>query len=253
MYDTREVAGMVKVAICDDDESVTRDLEEILEKYAQEHAIHIDIGIFFDGQELIHYMDKNQERYDILFLDIEMKKMNGLDTAMHIREIDRKMTLIYVTSHESYALEAYEVHPFHFLVKPLNKEAVQKCFEQAYTSIAPEERFFEYKFNKVVYQLPIKNIMYFKSKRRTIEIHMLDDVVKIYYGKLDETQKILDKSNNEFWRIHQSFLVNADYVYRKAYDYVELINGKLLSISPDCKKELNRQYVQHVMDKGKEK
>ena len=253
MYDTREVEGMVKVAICDDDESVNQNMENILEEYAHEHEIKLEFGMFYNGEHFAQYMNKNGERFDIIFLDIEMKGINGIETARRIREIDKKTLIIYVTSHENYALEAYEVHPFHFLVKPLNKEAVQKCFEQAYTFIAPEERFFEYKFNKVVYQLPIKNIMYFKSKRRTIEIHMINDVVKIYYGKLDETQKILGKSDNEFWRIHQSFLVNADYVYRKAYDYVELINGKILSISPDCKKELNRQYVQHVMDKGKEK
>lgn len=244
---------MIKVAICDDEERITQEMERILEASAHEYGIQLESGVFYDGEQLIQYMDKNDEQFDIFFLDIEMQGMNGIETAARIRERDRKGLIIYVTSHESYALEAYQVHPFHFLVKPLQEEEVRQCFEQAYAFIAPEERYFEYKFNKVVFQLPIKDIMYFKSSRRTIEIHMFDDTVKKYYGKLDGTQKILDKSNSEFWRIHQSILVNADYVYRKAYDHVELVNGKLLSISPDCKKELNRQYVQHVMDKGKDK
>ncbi len=253
MYDEREVNDMIKVAICDDEDSIIQEMERIIETSAHEYGIQIESEVFYDGEQLIRYMNRNEEQFDLFFLDIEMKGMNGIETAIHIREHDRKGLIVYVTSHESYALEAYQVHPFDFLVKPLQEEKVRRCFEQAYTFLVPEERYFEYKFNKVVFQLPIKNIMYFKSSRRTIEIHMFDDTVKKYYGKLDETQKMLDKSNSEFWRIHQSILVNADYVYRKAYDYVELINGKLLSISPDCKKELNRQYVQRIMDKEKDK
>ncbi len=246
MYDTREVEGMVKVAICDDDESVTRDLEEMLEKYAQEHAILIDIGVFFDGQELIHYMDKNQERYDILFLDIEMKKMNGLDTAMHIREIDRKMTLIYVTSHESYALTAYQVHPFYFLVKPINASEVTQCFAQAYSLFRQDEEYYEYMYNKCDYRVPIGKILYIMSDKRKIQLYMEDGSVLEHYGKLDAIEKKLENTRAEFWRIHKSILVNAKYIFRKSYDHVELIDGQRLSISRDREKELDIKYIRSV-------
>lgn len=252
MYDTKEVNGMVKVAICDDDEAVTREIEDILEKYARENTIHIDVGVFFDGQELIRYMDKNQETYDILFLDIEMKKMNGLDTAMRIREMDRKMTLIYVTSHESYALKAYQVHPFHFLVKPIDANEVTLCFEQAYSLFQQDEEYYEYMYNKCDYRVSIGKILYIMSNKRKIQLYMEDGSVLEHYGKLDEIERKLENTRAEFWRIHKSILVNAKYIFRKAYDHVELIDGQRLSISRDREKELDIKYIRSVAHRMEE-
>lgn len=243
---------MVKVAICDDDETVTSRMENILEGYAQEHAVHLDIGVFYNGEELIRYMEKNRETFDILFLDIEMKKMNGLDTAIRIREMDRKMILIYVTSHESYALQAYQVHPFHFLVKPIQPHEVTQCFAQAYALFHQNEDYYEYMYNKCDYRVPLGKVMYVMSNRRKIQLYMEDGSVLEHYGKLDEIEEKLERSQNEFWRIHKSILVNAKYIFRKAYDHVELLNGQCLSVSRDREKELNVKYIRSVTHRMEE-
>ena len=246
MYDTREVEGMVKVAICDDDESVIQNMENILEEYAHEHEIKLEFGMFYNGEHFAQYMNKNGDRFDIIFLDIEMKGINGIETARRIREIDKKTLIIYVTSHESYALEAYEVHPFHFLVKPLNKEAVQKCFEQAYNHISPEEQYFDFSYKKNRYREDIKNIMYFMSYKRVIQIHMQNGEVLEFYGKLDDVEMKLMKGRTDFWRIHKSILVNSLFIFRKTFSYVELTNGEQLGISKKYAKEMNTKYLQTI-------
>ena len=237
---------MVKVAICDDDETVTSRMENILEGYAQEHAVHLDIGVFYNGEELIRYMEKNRETFDILFLDIEMNGINGIETAKGIREMDKKALIVYVTSHDSYALEAYQVHPFHFLVKPLKEEAVCKCFEQAYINIAPEEQYFEFTYKKNGYRKYVHDIMYFTSSKRVIQIHMADGAILEFYGKLDDVESTLENGKADFWRIHKSILVNSLFIFKKTFSYVELTNGEQLSISKSCAKELNAKYLQTV-------
>ena len=246
MYDEREVNDMIKVAICDDEDSIIQEIERIIETSAHEYGIQIESEVFYDGKQLIRYMNRNEEQFDLFFLDIEMKGMNGIETAIHIREHDRKGLIVYVTSHESYALEAYQVHPFDFLVKPLREEKVRRCFEQAYTFLVPEDEYFEYGIRKNKYRKPIRNIMYFMSNKRMIEAHMQDGTVEEFYGKIDEIEEVLKQGKADFWRIHQSTLVNAQYIFRKTFHEVELTNGEKLGISKQRAREMNEVYVQNI-------
>lgn len=249
MHDVKEVNDMIKVAICDDEKRITQEMERILEASAREYGIQLESGVFYDGEQLIQYMDKNDEQFDIFFLDIEMQGMNGIETAARIRERDRKGLIIYVTSHESYALEAYQVHPFHFLVKPLQEEEVRQCFEQAYAFIAPEDEYFEYTIRKNTYRKPVRNIMYFMSNKRMIEAHMQDGTIEEFYGKIDEVEEELQKGKTDFWRVHKSTLVNAQYIFRKKYLEVELTNGEKLRISKQRARHMNELYIQNVRKK----
>lgn len=237
---------MIKIAICDDDELVIQQMEQILEKCAREQAMQLEFGMFYSGEELLRYMGKTQQRFDILFLDIEMGGLDGLKTAERIREIDRKMLIVYVTNHESYALKAYQVHPFHFLVKPLDEQDVRKCFCQACSYVTQEEEYFEYTYKKNSYRKPIRDIMYFMSNKRMIQIHMEDGTIEEFYGKLDDIDLRLQSVRTDFWRIHKSVLVNAKYIFRKTFYHVELTNGEKLNISKDRVRDLNALYVQNI-------
>lgn len=243
---------MIKVAICDDEEIMLREMECILEKCAREYGIQLEFGMFYDGEEIIQYMEKMQQQFDIIFLDIEMHEMNGIETAIQIRKLDRKVLIVYVTSHESYALEAYQVHPFHFLVKPLQEEEVRRCFEQAYAFIVPEDEFFEFTYRKNSYRKPIRSIMYFMSNKRMIEVHMEDGTIEEFYGKLDDVANALQNKKTDFWRIHKSVLVNAQYIFRKTFYQVELTNGEKLGISKERAREMNALYVQNIRKRMEE-
>lgn len=243
---------MIKIAICDDERRMVQEMEFILGKCAREYGIQLEFGMFYDGEQLIRYMEKTQQKFDIIFLDIEMHEMNGIETAERIREMDRKGLIIYVTSHESYALEAYQVHPFHFLVKPIEEEKVRQCFEQAYAFLAPEDEYFEYTIRKNTYRKPVRNIMYFMSNKRMIEAHMQDGTIEEFYGKIDEVEEVLQNGKTDFWRVHKSTLVNAQYIFRKTFHEVELTNGEKLGISKQRAREMNELYVQNIRKKMEE-
>ena len=88
--------------------------------------------------------------------------------------------------------------------------------------------------------------MYFESEKRMILIYLKDGIIKQYYDKLNLIQEKFQDSKADFWRIHQSILVNSKYVVKKAFDYVELANGKRLSISEDRRREINAHYVEKI-------
>lgn len=237
---------MIKIAICDDDVQTTSQIEKIMTDYANQNHLDISCDIFFDGKEMVQYIEGQKPKYDLIFLDIEMKHMNGMEAAKRIREKDKSVFLIFVTSHSDYALEAYNVHPFQFIVKPVDKETVIQYFEQVCELIGGEDEYFEYKYNKEFFRVYLKDIVCFESDRRVIRIYLNDGSYRQYYDKLSNIEKRLMNSKIDFWRVHQSALVNSRYVFRKAYDYVELQDGKIISISEGKRKELNARYIKKM-------
>lgn len=239
---------MINIAICDDKVEFSNRLEEILIEIIKEENIQADIDIFQRGDELLDKLRTDKNFYDMIFLDIEMKGMDGLETAKEIRREDEITTLIYVTSHKSYAIEAYEVQPFRFLVKPIQKETLYDCFIKAYNKIITGNFFFQYKYEKIYYKVLVSDILYFESEKRIIWIHLKDGSIRKFYDKLNNIEKQMKKEKVDFYRLHKSLLVNSRYITKKAYDYVELMNGRQLDISEERRKEINKLYVQAIED-----
>lgn len=240
---------MIKIAICDDEIHTTSQLETILYDFAEELFISIDIDVFYDGKKLIHYIEVQQPNYDLIFLDIEMPFINGIEVAQRIREINRIVMIVFISNYKNYALEAYKVHPFQFIVKPFVSQTIKRYFKQAYDVIVSEMFYYEFSSHKNCYRIIVSDIMYFQSQRRVIFIHMNSGMTYQYYDKLDCIQERLAEAKVEFWRIHRSVLVNSRYVFRKAYDHMELTNGKVLTISEDKRKEFNQRYIKAVIRK----
>lgn len=240
---------MIKIAICDDDNSAINELERMLVDISLSRGIHIDIDSFSDGSKLIDYIDTNGQGYDIIFLDIEMKGMDGLDTGLKIRKYDELVYIIYVTGYENYAIEAYDVHPFQFVVKPVDSHLIEKYFMAIYEKIISGEYFFNFKFQKSFYKVPVKDIVYFDSKMRVVNIHMADGTKYTYYDKLNDVEKRLTNCKLDFWRIHQSVLINQRYIRYKTFDSITLIDGRKYYISEDRRKQISELYIKSIGDK----
>lgn len=234
---------VLRVAICDDEIGFTTKIEDIILRVSRANGIKVEVSVFFDGITLLNDYMHNNARYDLVFLDIEMKQMDGLETARKIREMDELVYLIYVTSYSSYALEAYEVHPFQFLVKPIEEDLVIKYYMMIHSKIISDAIFYDYKYKKDYYKVWVSDIMYFESDRRVINIVLSDGSKRVYYDKLSKVEERLGKQRIDFWRIHRSLLVNVKYIVKKAYDYVVLSDGTVFYISEDRRKDLNERYA----------
>lgn len=231
---------MLEIAVCDDETLVAANIEKMLEQLSISVAVKVEIDVFYDGSTLVNYI-KEGKRYDIIYLDIEMQKQNGVEAARTIRKMDKKVLIIYVTSHESFAKEVFEVSAFRFITKPIAPDVFQKYFLDAKKEILDHPQYFQYQYNKISYRIAIDEIMYFQSDRRVTYI-----ITKIgnkkCYGKLNDIEKRLNESNIHFYRTHQSFLVNPKFVSMYIYDSMELIDGTTLTISENRRKSVNELY-----------
>lgn len=229
---------MIEIAICDDEKRVASEIEDILLEIMDMKNIDINISIFYDGTTLLDYINQGH-RFDIIYMDIEMKYKDGVATAIELRKIDTTVLLIYVTNHESFAKDVFEVDAFRFITKPVNVERFKRYFDDALDRITVYPVYFQYKFNRETYRIPFDHIMYFESDKRITYIFTKDQE-SCCYEKLNVIEKLLLDNNINFYRIHKSFLVNPKYVKRYNFDSMELMDGTILMISEKRRKEVSQ-------------
>ncbi len=145
---------MLKVAICDDDIQTTGKMDLLIEWVSQKNVIHTEIEVFWNGKSLIDAVVSG-ERFDIIFLDIEMERENGISVARKIRLYDKNVFIIYVTNHEHYMRETFSVRPFQFLIKPVSEQEMETCFKNAYKEIINGDYYFRYRYQRVNYKIPV--------------------------------------------------------------------------------------------------
>lgn len=147
---------MLNIAICDDDIQITGKIERLLQDIAKRNFVDTEIEVFWNGKSLADAIAAG-ERYDVIYLDIEMDKEDGISAARRIRTYDKNVRIIYVTSHESYMRESFEVRPFQFLVKPVTDKIMEKCFKSVYEDINSEDFYFRYSYQRMNHKVPIKD------------------------------------------------------------------------------------------------
>lgn len=231
------------LAVCDDDLKFTGDFETLVLQESRNMGIRVETDVFSDGDTLVKSI-LSGERYNLIFLDIEMKQVDGISAARCIREIDRSVLLIYISGYDQYLKELFEVEPFRFLSKPVNDNKFCRYFREACQRIGETEVFYQFTFNKEIKKVPLKDIVYFESRNRMVYIYFRDNSFEHFYGKLNDVEKELTNSRQYFLRTHQSFLVNYDYIKKMNFFNVTVsIGGKEieLKISEDRQKEVRRQ------------
>lgn len=231
---------MIDIAICDDDIMLTSTLEKNLILLSEGKSLDINVDIFYDGETLLQHI-KNGHIYDIIYLDIEMEHKNGIIAGHELRELGSRALLIYVTSHESFAKEAFEVDAFRFLTKPIDPQKFELYFFAAVKKLLIKPLYFQYKFNREVYKTELDKILYFQSNKRITYIVSEFGTMQCY-EKLNAIENFLKEKNILFYRIHQSFLVNPKYVKKYRYDMIELLNGTVFTISEKRRKSVNEVF-----------
>lgn len=235
---------MINIAICDDDLEISNKMVELIEDLAKKRLIYVQIELFSDGNYLLKHLKSNP--IDMIFLDIEMKFVNGIQTAKLLREKGNDAVIIYVSSHDNYMIELFEVEPFRFIKKPIKEKDFETVFYQAIKKVKSINSFFEYKANKYVYKVKFNDILYFESHGRIVLIHTKDEEYS-FYDKLNNIENCLKNQKTNFLRIHQSYLINVDKVRKYCVSSVEMINNIILPISDDKQKIIKQQFLNLVV------
>lgn len=237
---------MLRIAICDDNMPITSEIEALLLDIQKKQNLQMDLDIYFDGAPLYNHILAGNN-YDLIYLDIEMAKLDGIKTAHLIRALNLPTLLIYVSAYETYYRQLFEVEPFRFLLKPINPVLFYKYFNAACKKINDINAFFSFSFNQRYTKIPASEIIYFESCGRYILVHTPTQTHR-FIRKLNVLEQDLKDLNLNFLRIHQSYLINPLHIQSLTLSDVVLSNNIRLHISPKFQKEVRTQYLSFFED-----
>lgn len=233
---------MLNIVICDDEPYFQNRIKELISVYLNDLGYEHAITCFNSGKELLK-KGTDITKYDIVFLDVQMDEIDGIETARHIREVSEDMFIVFITAFISHSLEGYKVGAIRYLLKDDKslKDSLDECLSVIISKMRYIKRSFE--FISGVKEILVDKILYIESSLHKVKFFVLEDEKKEYqmYGKLERMAE--DMKPYGFTRIHQSFLVNMKYVISVERYVARLIDGTEVSISKKYYYEAKTAYT----------
>lgn len=231
----------IQIAVCDDELEICMQIEKQLIYILDELSFKYDIDCFLTGEELCNEMKK--ERYDLIFLDIELPNMSGVQIGKYIRETLKNeiVQIAYISSKQEYAMELFDFRPINFLIKPLTYKNIRKVIDKYMIVTEQEKHMFTYKKRFNFFKVPLSDILYFENKGRRVTI-----VTKEYSDEFYESMESIYSriKGQRFLYIHKSIIVNYNYIKKIGYEKVIMLNGEVLPISQSRRKEIRSMYLE---------
>lgn len=230
----------MRIAICDDESSICKILKSKIEKYYFSQGIDFSIDCYGRGEELLK---QQLDKIDVLFLDVDMPGLNGMETAGEIRKTNKSMLIIFLTAYSEFVFESFKVDAFRYLVKPLKdielKEVLQTAQDKLY---ADDGKYLVFRFQNESYNIKYSDILYIEGMRDKMWIHCKDETFR-WRGAL---KKLLEQlAGHGFFQVHRSYIINMDKIQRYSSKAVQLENGEEVPISRYKLDAFKEEYIKY--------
>ena len=235
---------MLELVICDDEKQYRNDLKKILGTELELFGIDYHITEFLSGEELIREAEK--DNYQIIFLDIEMGGLNGVETAKRLRLKNRQSVIIFVTSHPDFVFQGYEVRALNYILKPYEPGKILSVLHAALEELQiSAEKYYIVERRSGSVRVPLSEIRYVFSDRRLL--HMVTEAEEYtFYGKLGDMEEHLSSA---FVRIHSRYLVHLKYVEKLTGNTV-WVSGEELPVSRSFKAALSIAFAKYMLNEA---
>ena len=233
---------MIRIAIVDDEKVIREQIKKLIGKKQTD----CEIDTYGTGEDLL----KADSVYDIIFLDIQMDGMNGIDTARALRQKADNTVLIFITGVKEYVFDAFDVSAFHYLIKPIEESKFRTVYDRAVLEAGKKKHhsmgqlFVKTRSRNVT--LEQSDILYIESRAKKVEIHTRNDIMEAYAG-IGELEKQLTEN---FYRCHRGYLVNMAFISEYSSDSITLNNGETIFLTKEKYGEFVKVYMRYLKNGG---
>ena len=236
---------MLLIAVCDDIPIECADIAKQIETILKQSNTDFMIKKFFGGLELI----QSRESFDIIFLDIKMPNINGMELAKQIRKQGRQSLIIFITSASEYVFDAFDVEAFQYLLKPIQTDKLKNVLEKATKKMQIDANidFLMISANRQIQKVFLKDILYIESIGRIAKIHCNNGTLETYEQIAILEDKLSDKF---FFRCHKCFLVNLNFVDAFNKTEVRLENGEKIMLAKRRYEDFQKAILSYMKIKG---
>jgi DNA-binding LytR/AlgR family response regulator len=235
----KENGQMLRVAVCDDESNALEIISNKIKNEFQKQQTEVNVDIYSCGTRLRHQIFCGQ-KYDAIFLDIQMPDIDGIELAKHFRETTPNSLIIFISNNEASVFRSISAGPFRFIRKiHFSRELPEAISAIIKHNSKNSDSFIVLETNKLSLHLIPYTIMYIECYDKTLHIITEYEQIKVTY-KLSSLEKLLEGYG--FIRIHKSYLVNYRYIYSIDKQTVELDNHSILPLSRPRLKEVKSEY-----------
>lgn len=233
---------MYNIAICDDEIKTLESLTKIIKEKFIKLGIYGNYFVTSNSVELLDVL--HNERIDVLFLDIDMPNINGMDIGEYLlNKGETNIFLIFVTSHDALVYKSFKYHPFGFIRKSYLNEEIDDVIKSVSKKIQEKNDKLVIKVNKEVMNININNIVYFEGEGNYVNLYTKKERVK-FRGTLSNLEKEL--INKGFLRIHKGYLISQKYVFLLNSKEVKLNNGALIPIGRSYLESTKKELMKYM-------
>lgn len=232
---------MYRVLICADDQIFAEVLRKRIGTYMEGRAKEYEIEIFTSGIKLLE--DIKERMPEVIFLDIDMPEISGMDLADQIFQSDINTNVIFVTNRDDLVFQAIHYQPFRFIRKEKLDTELEEAVGNLVDKLEKDEKILEVQTKDGTIFLPLKKILYIESSKHYLIIRYMGGECETR-GKISNFEKWM--MNYGFIRTHRSYLVNIRFIKMIRPNEVELDSGEMVPVSRDKLQDVKKRHMAYL-------
>ena len=236
---------MFRIAVCDDMPEFAAQVVSALEQW-QDRPAPLHTEVFTDADALLSA--HAAKPFDIILLDVIMPLLSGLDAARELRQQDKTVKIVFLTSSPEFAVESYCVKANNYLLKPLDTQRLYACMAELTEEIRSSEKAIIVKSAKAVHRIPVRSIEYIEAQNKRVFFSLVDgnNIVGIEPLYTYENMLLLSEG---FFKCSRSYIVNLHFIDTYTSKEIRMRSGCRISISRSCHKEFESAYFEVLFGK----
>lgn len=233
---------MLRIAICDDDPTFLSLTAAVIGQWKNK-PVDLQVETFDNGDKLIQMHD--EAPFDIVFLDVLMPLLNGIETARVIRERDKSVKIVFLTSSPEFAVDSYTVKADNYLLKPFESEKLFLCLDEITEGLRSSNTSILVKGLRTMHRIELSNIEYIEAQNKRALLYLCDgrtleaaEPLYVYEQKFS--------SEEAFFKCHRSYIVNIHHIDSYSLKEIKMRSGCRIPVSRNCQREFETAYLSTI-------
>lgn len=237
----------MNIAIVDDCRDERCLLVHFINQFYRDTPVYKQIFEFESGESFLE--NWTPESYDLIFLDIYLDGINGMEVAEKIRELDAECILVFITNSREHAIKSYRLRAFDYLVKPLHFEAFSESMQHCDRELKQRNHYIEVKESRTFIKIRVNDIVFTDYSNHYIQIHTKERMVRSYMRFEDFSPMLL--CYPQFLCCYRNCIVNMDQISSISKNDITMIDGEHMPITRSKRQEIHQHYTDYQFQKLK--